>query len=186
MPPAAGTDKPCLHHTAHRSSHHACRLQPEGRCAVRTYNKLHHHVSRLANVLKSRGVKKGDRVCIYMPMIPEAAYAMLAYSRIGAVHSVVFGGFSPDTLRDRIMDADCRAVITADEGVRGGKYIPLKANIDKALQNLQRGGGRAHSRAHAPTRSPDAGRNGSGCANITPPSRLPRPDSEDLPCKTSS
>ncbi len=100
-----------------------------------TYNKLHHNVSRLANVLKSCGVKKGDRVCIYMPMIPEAAYAMLACARIGAVHSVVFGGFSPDALRDRILDADCRAVITADEGVRGGKYIPLKANVDKALQS---------------------------------------------------
>ncbi len=100
-----------------------------------TYNKLHHNVSRLANVLKSRGVKKGDRVCIYMPMVPEAAYAMLACARIGAVHSVVFGGFSPDALRDRILDADCRAVITADEGVRGGKYIPLKANVDKALQS---------------------------------------------------
>lgn len=100
-----------------------------------TYNKLHHHVSRLANVLKSRGVKKGDRVCIYMPMIPEAAYAMLACTRIGAVHSVVFGGFSPDALRDRILDADCRTVITADEGVRGGKYIPLKQNVDKALLN---------------------------------------------------
>ena len=100
-----------------------------------TYNKLHHNVSRLANVLKGRGVKKGERVCIYMPMIPEAAYAMLACARIGAVHSVVFGGFSPDALRDRILDADCRAVITADEGVRGGKYIPLKANVDKALQS---------------------------------------------------
>ena len=100
-----------------------------------TYNKLHHNVSRLANVLKRRGVKKGDRVCIYMPMIPEAAYAMLACARIGAVHSVVFGGFSPDALRDRILDADCRTVITADEGVRGGKYIPLKNNVDKALQS---------------------------------------------------
>ena len=82
-----------------------------------------------------RGVKKGDRVCIYMPMIPEAAYAMLACARIGAVHSVVFGGFSPDALRDRILDADCRTVITADEGIRGGKYIPLKANVDQALQS---------------------------------------------------
>ncbi len=100
-----------------------------------TYKKLHHHVARLANVLKRRGVKKGDRVCLYMPMIPEAAYAMLACARIGAVHSVVFGGFSPDALRDRILDADCRTVITADEGVRGGKYIPLKANVDKALQS---------------------------------------------------
>ncbi|MDP3365661.1 MAG: acetyl-coenzyme A synthetase N-terminal domain-containing protein, partial [Pseudomonas sp.] len=75
-----------------------------------TYNKLHHNVSRLANVLKRRGVKKSDRVCIYMPMVPEAAYAMLACARIGAVHSVVFGGFSPDALRDRILDADCRTV----------------------------------------------------------------------------
>lgn len=95
-----------------------------------TYKKLHHNVSRLANVLKSRGVKKGDRVCIYMPMVPEAAYAMLACARIGAVHSVVFGGFSPDSLRDRILDAGCQTVITADEGVRGGKYIPLKHNVD--------------------------------------------------------
>ncbi|WP_172151741.1 acetate--CoA ligase [Pseudomonas tumuqii] len=100
-----------------------------------TYNQLHHHVCRLANVLKSRGVGKGDRVCIYMPMIPEATYAMLACTRIGAVHSVVFGGFSPDALRDRILDADCRSVITADQGVRGGKYVPLKKNVDQALQS---------------------------------------------------
>ncbi|WP_339451513.1 acetate--CoA ligase [Pseudomonas sp. JAI120] len=98
-----------------------------------TYRQLHQHVCRLANVLKSRGVKKGDRVCIYMPMIPEAAYAMLACTRIGAVHSVVFGGFSPDALRDRILDADCRTVITADEGVRGGKPVALKQNVDKTL-----------------------------------------------------
>lgn len=98
-----------------------------------TYRQLHQNVSRLANVLKSRGVKKGDRVCIYMPMIPEAAYAMLACTRIGAVHSVVFGGFSPDALRDRILDADCHTVITADEGVRGGKPVALKQNVDKAL-----------------------------------------------------
>ncbi|OPA84227.1 acetate--CoA ligase [Pseudomonas fluorescens] len=98
-----------------------------------TYRQLHQNVCRLANVLKSRGVKKGDRVCIYMPMIPEAAYAMLACTRIGAVHSVVFGGFSPDALRDRILDADCRTVITADEGVRGGKPVALKKNVDKAL-----------------------------------------------------
>ena len=100
-----------------------------------TYKKLHHHVCRLANVLKSRGVKKGDRVCIYMPMIPEAAYAMLACARIGAVHSVVFGGFSPDSVRDRILDADCHTVITADEGVRGGKFVPLKEKVDQALQS---------------------------------------------------
>ncbi|WP_288080165.1 acetate--CoA ligase [Pseudomonas sp.] len=98
-----------------------------------TYRQLHQNVSRLTNVLKSRGVKKGDRVCIYMPMIPQAAYAMLACTRIGVVHSVVFGGFSPDALRDRILDADCRTVITADEGVRGGKPVALKQNVDKAL-----------------------------------------------------
>ena len=100
-----------------------------------TYRQLHEQVCRLANVLKARGVKKGDRVCIYMPMVPQAAYAMLACTRIGAVHSVVFGGFSPDALRDRILDADCRTVITADEAVRGGKLIPLKRNVDKALQS---------------------------------------------------
>ncbi|MCG6886899.1 MAG: acetate--CoA ligase [Proteobacteria bacterium] len=98
-----------------------------------TYRELYDHVSRLGNVLKSRGVKKGDRVCIYMPMIPEAAYAMLACARIGAVHSVVFGGFSPEALKDRILDSDCRVVITADEGLRGGKPVSLKANTDIAL-----------------------------------------------------
>ncbi|MFD1217055.1 acetate--CoA ligase [Microbulbifer celer] len=100
-----------------------------------TYRELHQQVCRLANLLKARGVNKGDRVCIYMPMIPEAAYAMLACARIGAVHSVVFGGFSPDSLKDRILDSDCRLVITADEGVRGGRKVPLKANVDKALAN---------------------------------------------------
>ena len=99
-----------------------------------TYNELYEHVTKLANVLKSRGVKKGDRVCIYMPMIPEAAYAMLACTRIGAVHSVVFGGFSPESLKDRILDSDCRVVITADEGLRGGRPVPLKKNTDKALE----------------------------------------------------
>ena len=99
-----------------------------------SYRELHQQVSRLANVLRERGVGKGDRVCIYMPMIPEAAFAMLACTRIGAVHSVIFGGFSPGALRDRIQDADAGAVITADEGVRGGRKIPLKANTDKALE----------------------------------------------------
>ena len=99
-----------------------------------TYKELHQEVCKFSNVLKARGVQKGDRVCIYMPMIPEAAYAMLACTRIGAVHSVVFGGFSPDSLRDRILDSDCRTVITADEGVRGGKKVPLKTNTDKALE----------------------------------------------------
>ena len=99
-----------------------------------TFNELHHDVSKFANILKSRGVKKGDRVCIYMPMIPEAGYAMLACARIGAVHSVVFGGFSPEALKGRILDSDCQVVITADEGIRSGKQIPLKANTDKALE----------------------------------------------------
>ena len=99
-----------------------------------TYAELHDSVCRLANVLKARGVKKGDRVCIYMPMIPEATYAMLACARIGAVHSIVFGGFSPDALGDRIENSDCNVVITADEGLRGGRKVPLKANSDVALE----------------------------------------------------
>jgi acetyl-CoA synthetase len=98
-----------------------------------TYRQLHERVSKLANVLKARGVNKGDRVTIYLPMIPEAAYAMLACARIGAVHSVVFGGFSPDSLAGRIEDASSKLVITADEGVRGGKIVPLKKNTDAAL-----------------------------------------------------
>ena len=100
-----------------------------------TYNELHQAVSKFANILKQRGVKKGDRVCIYMPMIPEAGFAMLACARIGAVHSVVFGGFSPEALKGRILDSDCQVVITADEGVRAGKTVPLKANTDKALED---------------------------------------------------
>ena len=99
-----------------------------------TYQDLHQKVCQLANLLIQRGVKKGDRVCLYMPMIPEAAYAMLACARIGAIHSVVFGGFSPQALQDRILDSDCQTVITADEGVRGGKTVPLKANADLALE----------------------------------------------------
>ena len=100
-----------------------------------SYRELHSHVCRMANVLKSRNVQKGDRVCIYMPMILEAVYAMLACARIGAVHSVVFGGFSPESIKDRILDSDCQTVITADEGIRGGKSVPLKANVDKALES---------------------------------------------------
>ena len=99
-----------------------------------TYQDLHDEVCKFSNVLKARGVKKGDRVCIYMPMIPEATYAMLACARIGAIHSVVFGGFSPESLKDRILDSDCQTVITADEGLRGGKTIPLKQNVDEALE----------------------------------------------------
>ena len=100
-----------------------------------TYQELYESVCRFANALKERGIKKGDRVCIYMPMIPEAAYAMLACARIGAIHSVVFGGFSPESLKDRILDSDCQTVITADEGLRGAKKIPLKKNVDEALIN---------------------------------------------------
>ncbi len=99
-----------------------------------TYNQLHEHVSRLANGYKSLGVGKGDRVILYMPMIPEAAYAMLACARIGAVHSIVFGGFSPDALASRVTDCGAKLLVTADEGPRGGKNIPLKKNVDAALE----------------------------------------------------
>ena len=99
-----------------------------------SYKELHNKVCKLSNILKELGASKGSRVCIYMPMIPEAAYAMLACTRIGAIHSVVFGGFSPESLKDRILDADCSIVITADEGIRGGKTIPLKENVDIALE----------------------------------------------------
>ena len=99
-----------------------------------TFRELHAEVCKFANVLKSKGVQKGDRVCVYMPMVPETAVAMLACARIGAVHSVVFGGFSPDALRDRILDSDCRVVITADEGPRGGRNVPLKKNTHQALE----------------------------------------------------
>ncbi|HMQ12209.1 MAG TPA: acetate--CoA ligase, partial [Candidatus Competibacter phosphatis] len=100
-----------------------------------TYKQLHEDVCKFANALKGLGVKKGDRVCIYMPMIPETAVAMLACTRIGAVHSIVFGGFSPDSLKDRIIDAECNVVVTSDEGLRGGRQVPMKANADKALQS---------------------------------------------------
>jgi acetyl-CoA synthetase len=101
-----------------------------------SYRELHEQVCRFANVLKQFGVQKGDRVCVYLPMMPEAVYAMLACARIGAVHSVVFAGFSSDALRDRIVDADCRVVLTADEGLRGGRVIPLKATVDAAVEGL--------------------------------------------------
>jgi acetyl-CoA synthetase len=100
-----------------------------------TYRELHAEVCKFSNVLKSRGVQKGDRVSIYMPMIPEAAVAMLACTRIGAMHSIVFGGFSPDALKDRIQDSDCKVVITSDQSMRGGKRVPLKANADEAIAN---------------------------------------------------
>jgi len=106
---------------------------PGNDCKI-TYAELYEAVCRFANVLKAQGVKKGDRVTLYLPMIPEAAYAMLACARIGAVHSVVFGGFSPDALAGRIIDCESRFVITADEGLRGGKKVPLKANVDAAAQ----------------------------------------------------
>ena len=99
-----------------------------------TFQELHDEVCKFANVLKNLGVKKGSRVCIYMPMILEVAFAMLACTRIGAIHSVVFGGFSPESLKDRILDANCEMVITADEGLRGGKVVPLKSNVDEALE----------------------------------------------------
>ncbi len=114
-----------------------------------TYRELHEEVSKFANVLKNRGVKKGDRVSLYLPMIAEAAIAMLACTRIGAVHSIVFGGFSPDALRSRILDSDCQVVITSDQSMRGGRRVPLKSNADKALEEcpnvhtcivVQRGG----------------------------------------------
>ena len=101
-----------------------------------SYRQLKHQVARVANVLKAQGVRKGDRVCIYLPMIPELAYTMLACARIGAVHSVVFAGFSADALRDRILDAGCRIVVTANEGLRGGKPIPLKATVDRAIEGV--------------------------------------------------
>ncbi len=99
-----------------------------------TYQKLHDEVCKLANAMRGLGVTKGDRVCLYMPMIPEAVYAMLACTRIGAIHSVVFGGFSPEALRGRINDSECKMVITADEGLRGAKPVPLKANVDEACK----------------------------------------------------
>ncbi|EGW54034.1 acetate--CoA ligase [Candidatus Endoriftia persephonae] len=100
-----------------------------------SYRELHADVNKFANVLKSRGVKKGDRVSIYMPMIPEAVVAMLACTRIGAVHSIVFSAFSPDALKDRILDSDCQCLITADQSIRGGKHLPLKKSADAALAN---------------------------------------------------
>ncbi|MEO6389294.1 MAG: AMP-binding protein, partial [Croceibacterium sp.] len=100
-----------------------------------TYRELHEATCRFANLLKAQGVKRGDRVTLYLPMVPEAAVAMLACARIGAVHSIVFAGFSPEALGSRIVDCDSDVVITADEGLRGGKRIPLKANVDAALES---------------------------------------------------
>ncbi|GAM65174.1 acetyl-coenzyme A synthetase [Vibrio ishigakensis] len=100
--------------------------------ATLTFNQLHEKVCRFSNALKAQGVKKGDVVCLYMPMVPEAAVAMLACTRIGAVHTVVFGGFSPEALAGRINDSDAKVVVTADEGIRGGRAVPLKKNVDQA------------------------------------------------------
>ncbi len=101
-----------------------------------TYRQLKHEVSRVANVLRFHGVKAGDRVCIYLPMIPELAYTMLACARIGAVHSIVFGGFSAESIRDRILDAGARLVVTANEGLRGGRRLRLKETVDRAIDGL--------------------------------------------------
>ena len=109
----------------------------EGDYRTITYRELHASVSRLANVLLHHGVRRGDRVCLYMPMIPELAFAMLACARIGAVHSIVFAGFSAESLRDRIRDADCRIVLTANEGLRGGKRIHLKQTVDRAVEGTR-------------------------------------------------
>ena len=118
-----------------------------------TYQELHDETCRMANILRNRNVAKGDRVTIYMPMIPEAAYAMLACARIGAIHSVVFGGFSPDSLAGRIEDCKSNVVITADEGLRGGRKVPLKANVDAAIAKVGRrrscDRGEAHRRARS-------------------------------------
>ncbi|MBA3707900.1 MAG: acetate--CoA ligase [Planctomycetes bacterium] len=122
-------------HLAKRADQVAILWEGDDASQIRriTYRQLHHDVCQLANAMKARGIRKGDRVAIYMPMIPEAAYAMLACARIGATHSVVFGGFSAEALKDRIIDADCKALITADEGLRGTKIVPLKRTADEAL-----------------------------------------------------
>ena len=131
-----------------------------------TYKQLHDEVCRFANILRNRNVKKGDRVTIYLPMIPEAAYAMLACARIGAIHSVVFGGFSPDSLAGRIEDCQSNVVITADEGLRGGRKVPLKANTDAAIAKA---GGVDHRHRRQAHRR--AGRHGSGARRLVPRGR---------------
>ena len=112
-----------------------CQTLQNNRTSIRYHQSyaMHDEVCKMANILRTRNVKKGDRVTIYLPMIPEAAYAMLACARIGAIHSVVFAGFSPDSLAQRITDCQSKVIITADEGLRGGKKVPLKANVDAAI-----------------------------------------------------
>ena len=134
-----------------------------------TYQELHDEVCRMANILRNRNVEKGDRVTIYMPMIPEAAYAMLACARIGAIHSVVFGGFSPDSLAGRIEDCASKVVITADEGLRGGRKVPLKANVDAAIAKV---GGVDH--VIVVKRTGAQGRDGSGARRLLPRRRRGR------------
>ena len=128
----------CLdRHLESRGNQTALIWESDDASTVRTftYKELHSEVCKLSNVLKSRGVEKGDRICVYMPMVPEAAVTALACARIGAIHSIVFGGFSPEALKDRILDSDCQVVITADEGPRGGKNVPLKQNADAAMES---------------------------------------------------
>lgn len=140
-----------------------------------TYRELHEQVCRLANVLKAKGVKKGDRVTIYLPMIPEAAYAMLACARVGAIHSIVFGGFSPDSLRDRLVDCDSHLLITADEGLRGGRKVPLKKNADEALKQSPASRPRSSSAAPAaPWNGPRAATSGTTRRSPRSRPRTPR------------
>ena len=128
----------CLdRHLAERGDQIAILWEPDSPATPHreiTYRELHEQVCRFANLLKAQGVKRGERVTIYLPMVPEAAVAMLACARIGAIHSIVFAGFSPDALAGRIIDCDSRIVLTSDEGLRGGKKVPLKANVDEALK----------------------------------------------------
>jgi acetyl-CoA synthetase len=128
----------CLdRHLAERGDQTAIIWEPDDPAApgrTLTYRQLHAETCRFANLLKAEGVRRGDRVTIYLPMVPEAAIAMLACARIGAIHSIVFAGFSPEAVGSRIEDCDSDVVITADEGLRGGKHIPLKANVDAALE----------------------------------------------------